>query len=163
MNLWHTFLATFYKEKRAIHPNYTYRQAMEDGKGSYLKFKIDRKKIRKELGAKIHLIRDPLNYVMAEYLNTYDKISLKSSSDMFRNVKLNIEDCKLLYSDHKQKIKEKKHKDKAKKMLISLETFRIPAYHFNNCPAYQKLRYFLGIKVSDQKLRLLLAGDGRVY
>ncbi len=110
MNDWHKFLATYYKEKKAIDPNYLYRQAMRDGQIPYAKFKKEQKKIRKEIGKHLHIIRDPLNYIMSEYLNTHDKISLKLSSDFFTNVKLNNKDCKLLYSENKKRIKDEKNK-----------------------------------------------------
>ena len=80
---------------------------MEDASPEYAKYKTKRKKFIKEhVKPKLHIIKDPLNYIMPEFLNTYDKISLRNSSTLFDKVELNKEDFELLYKNNKKKLNE---------------------------------------------------------
>ena len=108
MNDWHKFLKQFFKDKKEADPKYLYKNAMKDARNPYKQFKIERTKMRKEIGKKIHIIRDPLNYIMPQYLDTYDKIALKMSHILFSSVRLNNKDLKLLYLENKQKIRKEK-------------------------------------------------------
>ena len=143
MRNWHEFAKAFYKKKKEEDPEYFYWQAMQDASIPYKKYKIEQKQMRKEIGKTLHIIRDPLTYIMPQYLDTHGKIALKLSSNFFDNVKLVDKDFKLLYSENKQQIKKKKREEKVKKASKLLETLR--ASERSESYALERLHRYINI------------------
>jgi len=100
-NKWNQFLKKFYKEKKELDPTYTYRKAMTDAKQQYKEYvKKEKKMVKEKIKPVIHLIKDPMNYIMPQFLNTHDKIALKIASNYFKDVRLNKMDCLMIYKNN---------------------------------------------------------------
>ena len=121
-HLWNDFLKQYVKDMRKNDKTYSYKSAMKDTKYKYIQYKIDRTEyIKKKIRPKIPIIIDPICYIVSEFLDTHDKISLRLASSLFDNIKLNSTDLLKIYKDKKQYIRDKKKKIKGPSIL---NTFR---------------------------------------
>jgi len=97
--------------------------------------KKHKKYIEEEIKSKIHIIKDPMNYIMPQFLNLKDKITLRNTSNYFKDVRLNNKDFAHLFNKMerekkmamKRKMEEErqykffKFKRKRKKNQIKME------------------------------------------
>ena len=153
MNDWHKFVKEFYRKKKQSDPYYPYKQAMQDASLPYKQFKIEQLAMRKEIGRKIHLIKDPLNYIMPQYLDTNNKITLKLSHDLFSNVRLNNKDFQFLYLENKQKIKREKDDKKFSGIIELRNHLRASGNIIGEFPVIRQIQ-----PINHRRLRQILQG-----